>query len=170
MTSLLLILGACSSCQSLWTEFNNACYLIVETEVPFTNALAYCQSQGGTLASLRDENTHNWVVNEADAAGCEFNAWPKLHWCKPKISSWCTLRNAESKIQCRSISAHSWQMVRIEPLKKPVWCSSAMRWKWANFNWQSMRQSLADNLSIIWLDASQDESLTDFPFAQSCVP
>jgi len=106
VTSLLLILGTCSACQDPWSEFNSTCYLVVGIEKPFADALTYCQSQGGTLASLRDENTHNWVVNEVDADGCEFLCVSCLTHAgasrkSPSDVTWKTLSQ-------RPISAHPW--------------------------------------------------------------
>lgn len=60
---LLLPTAATAICHYPWAEYNGTCYKAFQELKTFDNALAACQAEGGTLASLSDEDTHNWVVD-----------------------------------------------------------------------------------------------------------
>ncbi|XP_063963415.1 uncharacterized protein LOC129273234 [Lytechinus pictus] len=66
-TLLLLITSAAvdgaSQCRKNWQQYGTACYYINTNSLTWENAQAYCETQGGNLASIADSGVNSHVRN-----------------------------------------------------------------------------------------------------------
>ena len=58
---MTFIVDGASQCRQNWEQYGTACYYLNSDTLTWENAQAYCETQGGSLASIADSGVNSHV-------------------------------------------------------------------------------------------------------------
>eukprot|EP00091_Calanus_sinicus_P015013 TRINITY_DN32869_c0_g1_i1.p1 TRINITY_DN32869_c0_g1~~TRINITY_DN32869_c0_g1_i1.p1 ORF type:complete len:118 (-),score=12.50 TRINITY_DN32869_c0_g1_i1:104-457(-) len=67
--------GVSQGCSAGWSGLGNSCFKYFQSDKYWTSAQAYCESQGGNLASVHSAEENDFIQDLVMSAGRLGNVW-----------------------------------------------------------------------------------------------